>query len=355
MNPMKKIFLYLFALYLALLNTSSFAGVGGAGNTGDSSLQFNFARASALNLIQSISPQTLYEHNGRKNIRDFYTQCRQTLFLGTLKTRFELVDSISDGVSDQKQEFHALAQRLPNAVIRINRTELEKLQKSGTLNGPFLTAVVLHEVGHDCNLNNQIPVTADDSWDPLLNDFSNAMIQTSLSESTTRWVDLEFIEKVRTQNTVSWVDLSSRLRKQISARAIDYLGDWIYLKNKSTLSERPAPASQFMTSPETSLFSGWGQTELRLLSLSTQGVIENILKPSYQTSELSFRSPQGIRSLPNHLECHPVEEKIQCALSILESTLPEKFSFNQEIRFSLDFYGNLTLHSLRVIEESAFF
>ncbi|OFZ20480.1 MAG: hypothetical protein A2X94_10735 [Bdellovibrionales bacterium GWB1_55_8] len=336
-----------------LSSGSGHAGAGGAGNTGDNSIQFAFAKSTAAQILQSVSVPSLAVASGRPSVAKFYENCRDQMYLGALRTRFELVDSIPDGAG-----YHALAQRLPGGILRISRVEMEKLAEMRQLTAPFLTALVLHEVGHDCASDG---VVADDRADALLNDLSEALLRAAGNNTLVHLVDVDFIERVGRGESVRWIDLSSRVRRELARKYADYVGDWVYLKNRSQFSERPAPASQFYTSEATSLIPGWGTSVPLHAGAQLKGVVDQLLAATYKSQDLSFydSSEQSsnpgtarTKALPTALVCRANDRSASCrvAVSWAAAGLDSLVSFAPEIHFTIDIFGELKIERIRIKE-----
>ncbi|HAR41748.1 MAG TPA: hypothetical protein DCS07_03830 [Bdellovibrionales bacterium] len=343
---MKKI---LGILLFSLVSTGAFAGAGGAGNTEDASIQFEFARSIASSIVASVTPQGLFEASGQEAIKRIYTRCRQTLFVGIIRTRFELVEEISDG-----NGFHAIAQRLDNGTVRISRREMEKLLAAGSLTAPFLTSLVLHEVGHDCSVDGK---RLDDGADGLLNSLAEALIRAAGARSASHMIDLDFIENVKQARPVRFLDLSSHVRELLTQKYLDYVGDWAFVRYRSELGDRPAPASQFLATLETSVFPGWAQIASAGASRPLSLLIEDVLAPGFKKGAPAYREGSKLRVLPSVLSCVPVSDpdsapgsSVSCGLNISWAPLPGPGlqGLQPKLAFILDLFGNLRITQVKI-------
>lgn len=339
----------LILILVALYSSPVLAGVGGAGNTGDLSIQFGFSKSTAILILKTVSPTDLAATTGHTNLRDFYTACRQTMFIGLVGTNLTLVEQISDG-----GKYHALARRTSKTSIDISRTQLEFLLRSGDFSASLLTAILLHEVGHDCVYKGK-PV--DDSMDPLLNDLAFSLIDTSGHQQLSHFLDLEFVSKVKMGQRTRLLDLSRRVQKILTARYLDYIGDWSYASNRSYFSDRPAPASTFMADPTTSIFLGWGRQNLTSTPVALQTTVNQILRAGFEKQSIVFSNANGAQELPTTLSCTYEEEKngtpalASCNLEISWAPLAiaELVSYRPQILFTMDIFGEVVVKKLTVL------
>lgn len=255
---------------------------------------------------------------------------------------------------DDGEGFDAVAQRLPD-VVRLSRKSLEGFARSGTLTATFLTAMILHEVGHDCSLNGS-PVT--DKQDALLNELAEGLIRASNNSVNTQVIDVHFVERVNAGNSVVFHELSAATRRKIVQKYLDYVGDWVYSRERRLFGDRPAPASDFFADYKTSVYEGWGRLPQTVLSQSSFGpVLEGILKPSFERTGFFYSLSNGtVEQLPSALQCLSVRDEDSalnastCSLTVHWShLLPDPHGLlKQEIRFTLDVLGTLQIHSVRV-------
>lgn len=337
MNSIKRI--VLLAAFIGF-HVNGFAGVFGSGNTADSSLQFNFVRSTGLMLLKETDAKAVEESSNNPALGRLYGACRETMYKGLLSTSFELVEKIPDG-----GRYHALARRVGVDTIRISRSEIAKMSKAGTLTAPFLTALVLHEVGHDCVFDGK---KLDDSADPDLNELALAAIEASGAKNFSAYLDIDFIKRVNAGENVIFLDLSSRQRERILSRYLDYLGDWIYLQNKDKFPERPAPASDFFANFDTSWFLGWGSLLNRnALDPVSAGAARGILQATHEMHDFAYFNGAKNTALPRKLSCKPIggDSTVGCAL-LIDTTVAGPIGIlarQQEILFTLDIFGNLVI------------
>ena len=273
------------------------AGVFGGGNTGDSTIQFEFIKSTAVSMLRSVTPKDVSRHTRNKELERIYRLCHEQMYVGMLKTKLQVVEEIPDG-----GEHHALARRLPGFVTQVSRTEMEKLMKNGNLTPALITAIMLHEVGHDCELEG---TRLDDEYDPLLNELAKNLVLISSAHSLSHFIDIDFVEKVKKNEDVQFADLSAQAQKKLNSKYLDFVGDWLYLNNKSILEYRPAPASNLYASLNTSWFKGWGSMPLFASDQQIiRKLVRRILEPSFEAKRMIYFDGESNQNLPIDLSCH---------------------------------------------------
>lgn len=342
-----------FSLALALVpvffnSTAAARGVAGIGNTGDISIQFEFAREIAVQTLRNVSVFDLFESAPQPQLRDLYRSCRDSMYRGAVLTEFELLEKIEDG-----NQFHALARRLPGK-IQISRTEMERLSAAGSLNTGLLVAVILHEVGHDCSINGN-PVG--DSYDQLLNQLALELHRASRRISAGVFRDLEFVERVKRRQSVSFQQLSPAARESIAISYLNYVGDWIYQRFEERFRYRPAPASDFYATADTSLYPGWNAINLATNSTNREinAVVYGVLRASFEEKSLATYDSYQRQPLPTDLTCsidHDRVENLQfatCSLTVYWHELPVDSlkDFRQQLRFTINSLGIVRIMGMR--------
>jgi hypothetical protein len=332
---------------------STYAGIGGAGNTADISIQIEFVRATAIQILKAVTPRDLPASPKGDDLQQLYSACRQTMLIDALKTKIRLVDEIPDG-----GDYHALARRVSPDVTELSRTELDKMMKNGVFSASVLTALFIHEVGHDCIYNGR-PV--DDSFDPMLNELGASLVSTYNAQSLTGYIDVDFVSKVKSgAGAQPFHELSSSARKQIARKFIDYLGDWLYIENHAFLGERPAPASDFYATSATSFFPGWGVLNSNRgvsTPIAMNLVINNLLKASFETGSISFFDGKRNAPLPTRMDCSYLDNVgnslsgAKCQLQISWSNLlgADVSKSGVSMEFQIDLAGEVKFIRLQML------
>lgn len=344
----------LFAFFLVGLigNVSQVsAGISGVGNTGDSSIVFEFAKSTAIAVIREVSPSGVLRISGKDSLRELYQECRQAMYIGAIRTVFREVEKIPDG-----NGYHALARRLPGHVIEISRSEMQRLLQAGTLTSTLVAAITLHEVGHDCVLHGT-PVN--DAYDDRLNELGMSLLKASSSQSLAYFLDVELIARLKQGEPIGFLDLSSHARQIITRKYLDYVGDWAFLQNRNLFQDRPASASNFYADFNSSWFRGWGNIGLSQLGApeSLQIIVRNILRASFETENLSYFDGKQNRPLPVELSCQYVESHgealaaADCMLNVSWSPLLSAglAAIRQKIFFSIDLLGEVRFRKLEIL------
>lgn len=332
---------------IALLSLPAQAGIFGSGNTADSSLQMNFTRSTAALLVKNVTVRDLRSVGADSRLLRVYEICRETMYLALLRAKIELVESIPDGGGQ-----HALARRRDRETIEVSRTEIRRLLRSGQFTSPFLTALFVHEVGHDCVVDGK---ALGDEADPLLNELGLAVVEASGARSFASFLDIDFVERVERRESVTFAALSEKAKRELVERWADYLGDWAYLGARDAIRERPAPASHFFADARTSLFPGWG-TLLRAGQVpgSLQWTIEHMLQASLARGHFFVESEGKARPLATMLSCRAVRLRdgagADCELSVFADALADArlVGAAQRLRFTLDIFGNLKIEEIAV-------
>jgi hypothetical protein len=336
---------------LWILPSSSWArGVGGVGNTGDISIQFEFSRENAIAILRSVSIFDLYEDTQSTALRDLYRSCRDTMFRGAVNTVFELVETIDDGNS-----YHALARRLGDR-IQISRHEMQRLSESGSLSADLLVAVVLHEVGHDCRIQGR-PV--DDSYDPLLNQLGVALYRTSRKISQGAFKDLEFIAMVEERKPVQLNNLSPRSQELLTQQYLNYVGDWLYLRYQDRFHFRPSAASDFYATERTAIFPGWNLVNQAIVTMNREinAIVFGVLRASFEQKSLAYYDSFNRLPLPTTLNCTKQRNEVEnlsfasCALEVYWSSLPvdSLSQKRQRIAFTLNSLSQIAITDINML------
>jgi hypothetical protein len=350
---MKFFLVFLLGLFQIILFKSAIAGVFGVGNSGDLSIQLQFAKTNALTFIKIVTPENLKESSNNDDLFNLYRQCRETMLVSAIKTEFELVDVIPDG-----GEYHAVMRR-NGSNLQVSRTMMEYMAKQGLFTAQAISAHFIHEMAHDCIYNGK-PV--DDSFDPLLDKLGETIIRTASSQSISAFRSFDFTEKVKNKEPVLFISLPAEARRQITKAYLDYIGDWAFI-NFGTIQSlntyapscnaaRPAPASQFYANSNTSVFPGWAYFDPNEETLKV--VSEKILKPSYQTKSLSFSDGTSNKPSPTQMTCLPTKANhlsaSVCTLNISWSTLKNKDLQKNivSINLTMDLIGNLEINKITV-------
>ena len=315
------------------------AGIFGSGNTADSSLQFNFVRSTALMILKNVSARDVQAVSSSADLAKLYEHCRETMYLGLVRTSFELVEQIPDG-----GRYHALAKRVNKDLIQISRQEVQRLMKNNTLTAPFMTALFLHEVGHDCVWEGK---PLDDKHDGMLNLLGTMVVEASGARSFTSYIDIDFVQKVELGKPVVFLDLSEYVRQNLVKKYLDYVGDWAYLQNRSAFTDRPAPASEFYANSKNSWFLGWGSLlNQNQIPGTLQYMVENLLKASFTKQNFAYYAGGNqslVSFLPTQLSCRAEKRAgvngASCTLDISWTPLADARFASQKPR--LEFFLNI--------------
>lgn len=330
-------------------------GVGGIGNTGDITIQLDLAKELAIQLLKNVSGFDLYDQVGRSPQQKLYHVCRAAMYKGTVLTEFEIVPSIPESGG-----LNAIAQRV-GTKIRISRHEYERMSRLGQIDMPFLVTLVLQEVGHDCEYNGS-PV--DDSFDPLLNQLAIDLYKASSRTRFGSLKDLEFIEQIRNGNGESMqIDMLSPATLAILVNAyLNYIGDWTYERYKNRFHFRPAPASDYFATHETSVYSGWHQLHeaLPYSNEEINALVYGLLRATFE--EKAFFVYQDFRRtvLPSRVKCSIVRNELEnidvakCKLKVYWTELPVASlrGFVPRIRFEVDALGRTRISQIGIKVES---
>ena len=327
-------------------------GVFGGGNSGDESIQLGFVKTAALNLVKLVTAEDIFRVTGSTRSKEIYAKCRDQIFMGLVRTKFQLVDSIPDG-----GRYHALARRKPGGVTEISRKKLEQVTQGGALTTPLLTAVAIHEAGHDCKVDGR--ALGDDS-DPILNEIGETLVTAGNANATAHFLDMEFVEKVGRGEPVRYLDLSAQVRRRISEKYLDYVGDWVYLRFKNLFADRPVGASDFRATGETSLFVGWASFDWRNMGagLELGQFVRETLQSGYDTHDLYYFDGEQNQPLGVGFQCQKAAASsdspaaVRCQLAVSWATL-KATSFGRatpELSFVLDLFGNVRFERVRIRE-----
>lgn len=350
--PSSTVFIF---LSLWLPSGTVAAGVGGVGNTGDISVQFDFAREAATQILQRTSAFELFEASQSRSLRELYRQCREPMYRGALTTNFVLVDSIDDGNS-----YHALAKRITaSQQILISRREMERLANNQSLSTGLLVAVILHEVGHDCTFNGA-PV--DDSYDEQLNALALELNRVNQRINAGAYKDVDFLAKVERRESVTFQNLSAYAQEALSTLYLNYVGDWIYQRYQDRFRFRPAPASDFYATSMTSIFSGWNSLNLAVAAVNREinTVVYGVLRGTFEERSLAYYDAFERKPLPSLLDCSMKRDLVEntsvadCSLEIEWSPLPVDTlqALSQRILFSINTFGDVRVSEIRVLERN---
>src|SRR5690606_13615101 len=115
-------------------------GVFGSGNTGDLTIQLQFAKTNAISFIKAVDPKTFANFVNDPALKNLYLACRDSMFAGAVRTEFAIVEEIPDD-----NDHHAVMRRV-GTTIEVSRRQMQGLLAAGLLTAPALTAHILHEV-----------------------------------------------------------------------------------------------------------------------------------------------------------------------------------------------------------------
>lgn len=297
-------------------------GVSGVGNTTDLTIQLELTQQAGLKILREVSSFDLEDVSRDQEAADLYRACRDTMYRGGVDTRFTIVDVIPDG-----SDYHALAKRTATTEIQVSRREIDRLSQAGTLSGGLLVTVFLHEVAHDCKLG---PNRVDDSFDPLINRMVQSLLKASQQATNGSFRDLEFIAQVRSGKRVSYDDLSPGVRRILSDAYINYLGDWLYESLKERFRYRPAPATDFYATAETSVYPGWALVREAMTGVSpeVEALVFGVMRASFEEKSLSVYRDFRRDPLPTRLACKERFDNVEnlsfaeCDLIVSWSSLP---------------------------------
>lgn len=327
---------------VVLLASPVQAGVIGVGNSGDISMQLGFAKNTAVSTLRHVTVDSLVRQSLNAGIVNFYRSCRQVMYVGALNTEFQLVESLDD-----TNGFHALARRINKKTIQVSRRQLETLADNGTLTSSFLTAMVLHEVGHDCEYNGH-PVG--DRFDGLLDVLAQNLILESTNQTYNHERHMVLLQRVRRRQKVTTEHIPQKLKTELVHRYIDYIGDLAYLELSHGLKERPLPASRFFESLAASVFKSWSKVELSPYSQlhHFRGVI---LEPPLKTKNFSWLN-QGVEEpLNTSMECvSKQKEDLETAICTIYVYWPEDFhdlARSIQIGFETNIFGHIKLKQIK--------
>lgn len=354
---MKKVILRVFLVLVLVLATQAVsgaqAGVGGVGNTGDISVEFDFAREVAVQTLRKTSVFDLFESSGDRNLRDFYRSCREAMFRGAATAEFKLVDEIQDG-----NRYHALAKRV-GAEIWISRTEMERLSANSLLSASTLIAVIIHEVGHDCVIEGR-PV--DDAFDARLNNLALELSKASQNMTVSSYRDIEFISAVERRESVRLQQLSPSVKGALATAYLNYMGDWVFRRYEDRFRFRPAPASDFYATSSTSIFLGWNSLNQILVGANREinTLVFGVLRGTFEERSLAYYDSFERVALPTALACSIRRDTIEnmsvadCSLDVFWAPLPAPAlqTISQRIDFTVNAFGNLELRQISVHDQA---
>lgn len=319
----------------------------GSGNTGDLTLQLNFARSTAIAYVRALPAQDLWTHTNDLEVRQLYKECRSTLLEGLLSLSFQVVGRIPDG-----EGLHAFMQRA-DGKIRISRHEYERGISRGLVTGPSLVAHLLHEVGHDCVLNGQ---RLDDSQDSLLDRMGQTVVSAGVNKSLSPYLDYQVIRDVQQNKPVSFESLSAKIREDLTKQILEFAGERLYFANRTTIlsrfGERPASAARLERSHPGSRIPTWSEVAVEM-SVLDQIFIRHFIEGSLLMKAPTVATHSGGEAIPRQLHCVNAsmssEKGIRCRLSLDLRTLgaAERLQMQKvQMTFTLDIFGEVRIESI---------
>lgn len=327
---------------VVLLAGRAQAGVIGVGNSGDISMQLGFAKNTAVSTLRHVTVDSLVGQSVNAGIVNFYRSCRQVMYVGALNTEFELVDSLDD-----TNGFHALARRINKKTILVSRRQLETLADNGTLTSSFLTAMVLHEVGHDCEYNGN-PVG--DRFDGLLDVLAQSLILESTNQTYNHERHMVLLQRIRKRQKVTIEHIPQKLKTELVHRYIDYIGDLAYVELSHGLKERPLPASRFFESLAASVFKSWSKVELSPFS-PLHRFKNLIIKPPLKTKNFSWLNNGEEEPLTTRMGCLSKDvDGLETAICTIYVYWPEDFhdlARSIQIAFETNIFGHIKLTQIK--------
>lgn len=322
----------------ACLSSFAFAGVSGVGNTTDITIQLDLTRQTGVQVLRQVSSFDLEDVTGDAEAKDLYTRCRDAMYRGAVASHFQIVDEIPDG-----DGYMALARRRSPTEIEISRRQMEQLRDAGTLSGGVLLSVFLHEVAHDCQIGQK---AIDDSYDPLINRMVQGVLGAAHRVEDSAFQDLQFVAKVKSAETVTIEDLSPGSRSALSDAYINYLGDWIFENLKERFRYRPAPATDFYATQETSVYPGWAHVKEAMASVTpeVEALVFGVMRASFEEKAFSVYRDFHRMPLPTSLACKEALDGVEnlsfadCVLQVSWSSLPivSLQGGTQKIQFQVD-------------------
>lgn len=352
----------LFAVLAALFASSlAFAeapirpdGVFGSGNTGDLTLQLNFARSTAIAYVRATPPQDVWGHLENLEARRIYKECRPEILEGLLNLSFEVVEALPEG-----KGFHAFMQRVGSR-IRMSRTEYERGIARGLVTGPSLVAHVIHEVAHDCKLDGK-PV--DDTFDPLLDQIGHAVVLAGVNKNLSPFQDYVIIRDVHKGTPISFNSLSLRLREELTKKILSFAGEHLYFANRDSIlkrfGERPVSAARMERGHPGSRIPTWTEVSSALPVLD-QIFVHQFIVGSLEAKTLSRFTPSGPTEIPRQLDCRSALTRmgrgVRCWLTVSLEELPTAHRLNLrriQLRFTLDIFGDIHVEQIVAGADSA--
>ncbi len=334
--------IHLFKALILLIPLNSHAGVFGVGNSGDVSMQLSFAKTTAVSTLRHVDFKDLVRNYAPPRISNFYRQCRQEMYLGALRTEFQLVEEIDDS-----NGFHAVARRISKKTILISRRQLEYLASNGTLTSTFMTGLVLHEVGHDCTYKGK-PV--DDRFDGLLDVLAQNLILLSTKETFNHQRHMTLLQRVKSRKKVTSVHIPQQLKSKLVKKYIDYIGDLAYQDLGADLDYRPIPASRYYESLSTNIFKSWSQIDLTPFS-KLRNFRETLIEPPLNSDNFSYKAGSEIKPLRTKLTCVPkIVDGIDNAVCALLVYWPKRFhniTRSIQIGFSTNVFGQFSVDTIK--------
>lgn len=333
-------------LMMTCLSVSSFGGVTGVGNTGDISFQFDFARSTAVQILKNVDVAQLSRAGTSQRITQFYQACQQSMYLGALQTEFVLVANIPDGHAGS-----AIARRVDRSIIEINRPLVERLNARNQFGAASYTAIVLHEVGHDCVYQGH-PVN--DSYDQLLNELAIKLMEASNQSVNSDFMNINFVSRVSENARVNFADLSRSVQVQIIDQYLNYMGDWAYYNYRSSFADRPAPASQFQISSMVSLAPSWASMMFNQNQIDLAVMKNNILQPMSERKRFVGVVGNRTSDIPTWLSCRSQSSGgrvvgANCRLLVSYEFLNQSSlkRMKQQVNFSINLFGRLEVQEIK--------
>lgn len=328
-------------------------GVFGSGNTGDLTLQLNFARSTAIAYVRATPPQDVWGHLQDLEARRIYKECRPDILEGLLNLSFEIVESLPEG-----KGFHAFMQRTGSR-IRMSRSEYERGISRGLVTGPSLVAHVIHEVAHDCKLDGK-PV--DDAFDPLLDQIGHAVVIAGVNKNLSPFQDYVIIRDVHKGAPISFNSLSPRLREELTKKILSFAGEHVYFANRESIlkrfGERPVSADRMVRTHPGSRIPTWNEVSSALPALE-QIFITQFIIGSLEAKTLSRFTPSGPAEIPRQLDCRSALTRmgrgVRCWLTVNLDELPTAHRLNMrriQLRFTLDIFGDIHVEQIVTGEQS---
>ena len=335
---------------LIFFSSHLYAGVVGFGNTGDITVQFELAKQSAIQILKRVRSAQFVEHQETEQdieLLEFYNSCRTAMYRGALKTKIEVVPSISDHNS-----FHALARRLNDTTLQVSRAQMEKLNEQKDLSPATIVAIFLHEVGHDCEFKGK-PVN--DHFDPLLNRLATKLIKLSNSLSQSEFAIVNTMDKIKRGQQVTFTELPFSIQKIITASYLNYMGEWVYMKFENQIPFRPTSANYFYSTGKTSVFEGWSEVPLKKRNQpELVNFVRGLLEPTFEAQTPSMVNGFTRAPIFSSMDCdHSVKPLVQvdfakCFVNFTYEKLeyvPLYINFTR-IRFTFNLFGDVNVQKI---------